>query len=116
MKTVAVVAEQYQPSCDRAARAVQDAGGLPVGDLGCEQAHQLEVKTGFPEAVVEPEGLDGERSPAGAAKEALDGTAVTLTTEMPMAAKTEALTTGSGAPRVRAAKRSVAHEILLAEA
>jgi hypothetical protein len=40
MKAAAVQAEQLQTSCDRAARAVQDAGGLTVGDLGCEQAHQ----------------------------------------------------------------------------
>ena len=116
MKAAAVQAEQLQPACDGAARAVQDSGGLTVGHLGCEQAHQLQVQAGPSQAVIEPEGLDGKSPPAGAASETLDRAAVALTTEMAMAAKAKTLTTWSRAAWVRATKRSVAHEILLSEA
>jgi len=41
MKAAAVQPEQLQTTRDGAARAVEDASGLTVGDLGCEQAHQM---------------------------------------------------------------------------
>src|SRR5258706_3650712 len=116
MKAAAVQPEQLQTACDGATGAVQDAAGLTVSDFGCEQAHQLQVQSGLSEPVVEPEGLDGKGPPAGAAAESLDGAAVAQATEVAMAAKAKALTTGSGAARMRATKRSVAHENLLSEA
>src|SRR6266850_685453 len=74
------------------------------------------MQTGFPEAVVEPEGLDGEGPSAGAASEPLDESAVARPMESAMKAIAEVANTKSRAAWVRATKRSVAHEILLSEA
>jgi hypothetical protein len=84
--------QQLQAARDRSARAVEDAGGLAVGDLGDEEAEELQVEVGLPEPVVEPEGLDGEGSQAGAAAEALDGAAVALAAEVAVEAEAEGLT------------------------
>jgi hypothetical protein len=74
------------------------------------------MQAGFSEAVVEPEGLDGKGSAAKAAAKTLDGTTVAFATEAAVVSVAEVLAKGSEASRMRAAKRSVAHGILLSEA
>jgi hypothetical protein len=74
------------------------------------------MQAGLSEAVVEPEGLDGKSSAASAAAKSLDGATVALATEAAVVSVAEALTTGSRAAWMGAAKRSVGHGILLSEA
>jgi hypothetical protein len=97
MKSSAMRAEQFQTSRDGATRAMEDASGLTVSDLGSEAAHQLEMQTRLPQSVVEAEGLDGEGSPAGAASESLNRTSVAFPTESAVKSVAEARTTRSGA-------------------
>jgi hypothetical protein len=47
MKALAVQSQQLQSPGDGAARAVENARGLAVGDLGGEQTHQLEMQPGI---------------------------------------------------------------------
>src|SRR5262249_48102106 len=84
--------EEFQSSSDCSARAVEDAGGLAVGDVGGEVAKELEVEARQPEPVVEPEGLHGKSSKTVAAAETLDGAAVALSAEMSVQAESETST------------------------